>query len=216
MRWEIMVTPEMILQARTTLHELVLAKWLSEEVFSPRWWGMVILVALSYLLCFSLFDKRRLSKLFLFGSLLTVGAAVYETVGVNFVLWFCATPIFPIVPCLFVPYLTILPVYYMLIFQYTTTWRQFSLWNLIAVSVFSLVLQPIFIYLRIVELDNWQAIYHMPFLFSIASLARVVTLLLIGIEQRQEKMAGEFSSTTMLHQPAMKPMDIRKDREDEP
>jgi len=104
----------------------------------------------------------------------------------------------------------------MLIFQYTTTWRQFSLWNLIAVSVFSLVLQPIFIYLRIVELDNWQAIYHMPFLFSIASLARVVTLLLIGIEQRQEKMAGEFSSTTMLHQPAMKPMDIRKDREDEP
>jgi hypothetical protein len=56
----------------------------------------------------------------------------------------------------------------------------------------------------------------MPFLFAIASLARAVTLLLIGIEQRQEKMAGNFSSTPMLHQPAMKPMDNRKDREDEP
>ena len=169
----------------------------------------------SYLLCFSLFDKRRLSKLFLFGSLLTVGAAVYETVGVNFVLWFCATPIFPIVPCLFVPYLTILPVYYMLIFQYTNTWRQFSLWNLVAVSVYSLVLLPIFIHFKIVELDNWRAVYHMPMLFGIASLARAVTLLLIGIEQRQEQLAGNFAAMAALQQPAMKPTNRRHDREDE-
>lgn len=173
---------------------------------------MVSLVALSYLLCFSLFDKRRLSQLFLFGSLLTVGASVYETIGVNFVLWVCATPIFPIIPCLFVPYLTILPVYYMLIFQYTATWRQFSLWNLVAVSIFSLVLQPIFIHSNIVRLDNWQAVYHMPMLFAIASLARAVTLLLIGIEQRQEKLEQNFPSTAMLHQPAMKPVNTGKDQ----
>lgn len=208
-----MVTLEMIYQARVTLHELILTKWLAEDVFSLRWWSMVSLVALSYLLCFNLFDKRRLSKLFLFGSLLTVGASVYETIGVNFLLWVCATPILPIIPCLFVPYLTILPVYYMLIFQYTTTWRQFSLWNLIAVSIFSLVLIPSFAHFRIVRLDNWYAVYHIPMLFAIASLARAVTLLLIGIEQRQEKLENNFSSSSMMYQPAMKPMDIPKKRE---
>jgi len=207
-----MVTLEMIYQARATLHELILAKWLAEDVFSLRWWSMVILVALSYWVCFSLFDKRRMSKLFLFGSLLTVGASVYETVGVNFLLWVCATPIFPIIPCLFVPYLTILPVYYMLIFQYTSTWRQFSLWNLIAVSIFSFVLIPSFIHFRIVRLDNWHAVYHMPMLFAIASLSRAVTLLLIGIEQRQEKLESNFSSTMLLYQPATKPMDTPKKR----
>lgn len=208
-----MVTLEMIYQARVTLHELILTKWLVEDVFSLRWWSMVSLVALSYLLCFNLFDKRRLSILFLFGSLLTVGASVYETIGVNYLLWVCATPIFPIIPCLFVPYLTILPVYYMLIFQYTTTWRQFSLWNLIAVSIFSLVLIPSFAHFRIVRLDNWNAVYHIPMLFAIASLARAVTLLLIDIEQRQEKLENNFSSSSMLYQPAMKPMDIPKKRE---
>ncbi len=210
-----MVTYEMIYQARATLHNLILAKWLEEDVFSLRWWSMVVLIALSYLLCFSLFDKRRLSKLFLFGSLLTVGSVVYETAGVNFVLWFCATSIFPIIPCLFVPYLTILPVYYMLIFQYTTTWRQFSLWNLVAVSVYSFVLQPIFIHFKIVILDNWQTVYHMPMIFAIASLARAVTLLLTDIEQRQEKMARNFPSPVTLYQPAMKPVDTRKDQDDE-
>lgn len=210
-----MITYEMIYHARTTLHNLILAKWLEEDVFSPRWWSMVVLIVLSYLLCFSLFDKRRFSKLFLFGSLLAVGAAVYETVGVNFVLWFCATPVFPIIPCLFVPYLTILPVYYMLIFQYTTTWLQFSLWNLVAVSVYSFVLQPIFIHFKIVILDNWQTVYHMPMLFAIASLARAVTLLIINIEQRQEKTARDYSSPVTRCQPAMKPMDTQEDQDDE-
>jgi hypothetical protein len=206
----------MIHQARIALHELVMEKWLAEDVFSLRWWSMVGLVALSYLICFSLFDKRRISKLFLFGSLLTVGAAVYETIGVNFVLWFCATPIFPIVPCLFVPYLTVLPVYYMLIFQYTNTWRQFSLWNLIAVSVYSFVLLPVFIHFKISEMDNWRPVYHIPFLFVIASLARATTLLLIKIEQRQEKMARTVSSTAMPLQPAMKPVDNPEDGKNEP
>lgn len=209
-----MATHEVIFQARTTLHNLIMEKWLQEDVLSPRWWAMVALIALSYLLCFSLFDKRRYSKLFLFGSLLTVGAVVYETIGVNFVLWVCATPIFPIIPCLFVPYLTILPVYYMLIFQYTTTWRQFSLWNLIAVSVYSLVLLPIFINTGIVRLDNWQAIYHMPFLFAIASLARAVTLLLIAIEQRQGDAVRTFSSMATLQQPALKHIDLPEKEDD--
>lgn len=211
-----MVTPEMILQTRTTLHSLVMEKWLTEDLFSLRWWSMVGLVALSYLICFSLFDKRRISQLFLFGSLLTVGAAVYETVGVNFVLWFCATPIFPIVPCLFVPYLTVLPVYYMLIFQYTATWQQFSMWNLIAVGIYSFGLLPIFIHFKISEMDNWQPVYHMPFLFGIASLARAVTLLLLNIEQRQAQAVNHFSSAKMPLQPAMKPMATQEEDQDKP
>lgn len=182
-----MVTPEMIHQTRITLHDLILTKWVDEDLLSPRWWCMVALIVLSYLICFNLFDKRRLSALFLFGSLLTVGAVVYETIGVNFVFWVCATPIFPIIPCLFVPYLTILPVYYMLIFQYTANWYQYSLWNLVAASLFSLVLQPIFLHFKIVQMDNWQPVYHLPFIFAIASLARAVALWIIDIERRQKK-----------------------------
>lgn len=183
-RRETVVSYEMIYQARTTLHNLILEKWVAEDVLSWRWWCMVALILFSYLLCFNLFDKRRLTELFLFGSLLTVGAVVYETIGVNFILWVCWTPVFPILPCLFVPYLTILPVYYMLIYQYTSTWRQFSLWNAIAVSVYSLGLLPLFVHYNIVKLDNWKGIYHMPLLFAIASLARAVTLLLRHIERK--------------------------------
>lgn len=211
-----MVDYEMIHQARSTLHNLVLEKWLTEDVFSLRWWSMVGLVAVSYLICFSLFDKKRISVLFLFGSLLTVGASVYETVGVNFVLWFCATPVFPIVPCLFVPYLTVLPVYYMLIFQYTTTWRQFSLWNFIAVSIYAFILLPVFMHYKISEMDNWQPIYHIPFIFFIASLARAVTLFLIKIEQREAKLAKNSSLQPENFQPAMKPLHTQDDQQGEP
>jgi hypothetical protein len=110
------VTLEMIHQARSTLHDLVLTKWVTEDFFSPRWWGMLVFIIFSYVLCLILLDKRRLSKIFLFGSLMTVGMTVYETIGVSFVLWYCATPLLPIVPCNFASDLTIIPLYYMLVY----------------------------------------------------------------------------------------------------
>ena len=206
-----MATQEMIYQTRTILHNLIMDKWLAEDLFSLRWWAMIGLIVFSYSLCFSLFDKRRLSRLFLFGSLVTVGAVVYETIGVNFVLWVCTTPVFPIIPCLLVPYLTILPIYYMLIFQYTSTWRQFSLWNLVAVSIYSFILLPVLIHFKIVRLDNWEPFYHIPLIFFIATLARAVTLLLEKVEQGQEGRA-RAAWPAALAEPAGKPADPETDR----
>ncbi|WP_139796389.1 hypothetical protein [Sporomusa malonica] len=102
----------------------------------------------------------------------------------------------------------------MLIFQYTRTWQQFSLWNLVAVSVYSLGLVPIFVHFNIVKLDNWKSIYHMPLLFAIASLARAVTLLLIHLERRDETAARKFSSSGMFPDPAMKPTQSSEDEGD--
>lgn len=47
----------MIAQANATLHELMLAKWLAEEVFSIRWWGIAGFLIFSYVLCFTLIDE---------------------------------------------------------------------------------------------------------------------------------------------------------------
>lgn len=181
-----MVTLEMIHQARITLHELVLTKWLTEDVFSLRWWGMVAFIALSYVVCLNLLDKRRLSNILLFGSLLTVGMAAAETIGVSFVLWYCATPILPIVPCIFASDFTIIPLYYMLVYQFTSAWKQFALWNAITAGIFAFIFQPIVVHFKIFELDKWSYIYTFAIVFFIASLARAVTLGILAAEEKRQ------------------------------
>lgn len=179
-----MVTLEMIHQARTTLHNLILTKWLTEDVFSPRWLGMIAFILFSYVLCLSLLNKRRLSKILLFGSLLSIGMVALEAIGVSFVLWYCSTPIMPIVPCIFASTVTILPLYYMLVYQYTSSWKQFTIWNALTAGVFALVIEPILVHFNIYEIDNWRYIYTLLAVFFIASLARAVTLWIIGIEEK--------------------------------
>lgn len=179
-----MVTSEMINQARTTLHNLVLTRWLTEDVFSPRWWCMVAFILFTYVLCISLLNKRRLIKILLFGSLVAVGMLADESIGVSFVLWYCTTPIIPIVPCIFASTITILPLYYMLVYQYTSSWKQFTIWNVLVAGVYALVFQPILVHFKIYQLDNWRYIYTLLSVFFIASLARAVTLWIIGIEEK--------------------------------
>ncbi|MHB8124843.1 MAG: hypothetical protein ACYDEJ_04220 [Desulfitobacteriaceae bacterium] len=179
-----MVTLEMIHQARTTLHNLVLTKWLTEDVFSTRWWGMIAFNLFSYVLCLSLINKRRLRNILLFGSLTSVGMLAFEAIGVSFVLWYCSTPIMPIVPCIFASSITILPLNYMLVYQYTSSWKQFTIWNALVAGVFALVIDPILVHFKIFEINNWRYIYTLLAVFFIASLARAVTLWIIGIEEK--------------------------------
>ncbi len=60
-----MITSDMIAQANATLHELMLAKWLAEEVFSIRWWGIAGFLIFSYVLCFTLMPVRLFLTLLL-------------------------------------------------------------------------------------------------------------------------------------------------------
>lgn len=185
-----MITNEMIFQAKANMHRLVLTKWLNQDVFSVRWWSLIALIIVSYIICFSLLDKRRASTLFLFGALICVGEAVAEDVGINFLLWSCQVPVLPIIPCLFVPYLTVIPAFYMLIYQYTKSWKQFSLWNLIAASIIALVLQPIFIYFGIYHVHGyWRTVYNIPIIFFITSLARATTIFLVKTDERYRRIS---------------------------
>jgi hypothetical protein len=123
---EHMITFEMIRQAKMTLHNLVYIKWIVDDVFSPKWWGFVALIAFSYILCFSLLDKRRFTQILLFGSLITVLTIVFDIFGSNFNLWSYKSRLIPTIPSPVVYDLTIVPLYYMLVYQYSKNWKNFS------------------------------------------------------------------------------------------
>jgi len=120
-----MVTSEMIYEAKVTLHNLLLTKWLNQELFSPTWWGVIAFIAFSYILCFSLLDKRRFTQILLFGSLMAVAVYVFDSFGAGFGFWMDETHVLPITPSPFLYALTVIPLYYMLVYQYSPNWKRF-------------------------------------------------------------------------------------------
>jgi hypothetical protein len=120
------VTQDMVLQAERALHSLIYTQWKTQFFLSPKWFGIVAFIIFSYLLYFCLFDKTRFTRLFFFGSLITVFYTVYDIIGINFILWHYTFRIIPTMPSIMLDNLTIVPLYSMLVFQYTKTWASFT------------------------------------------------------------------------------------------
>lgn len=146
-------TLEALGQAKLALHNLIYINWM-EKIFSFQWWVLVGITIFSYALCLSLLDKRRLTQILLFGSLVAVSSIVVEIIGFSWVLWDHHASLFPIAPPVIAFDLTVVPLFSMLVYQYTSSWREFHLWNLILSGIYSFMLLPALAFLDIYELIN--------------------------------------------------------------
>lgn len=181
-----MVTSEMIRQAKMTMHDLVYTKWLTEDLFSPKWWGFVILIIVSYTICFSLLDKRRYTQILLFGSLITVPTIVFDIFASNFSLWSYKSRLIPTIPSPIVYDLTIVPLYYMLVYQYNNTWKSFLIWNGVAAGIIGFVYFPILSAIQVVKIEeHWSYFGFFAVNFVFATIARWVVVSVVSIESKQ-------------------------------
>jgi hypothetical protein len=180
-----MDTHEKIAQAKTVLINLIYNDWKTNILFSPAWFGTIIFILLSYTLCFKLLDKRRLTQILLFGSLITVMVSLFDLIGVEYVRWTYLTRVFPIMPSFFLFDFTIIPLYYMLIYQYCSNWKSYIIWNAIVTGIVSFAFYPLLNALKMFELNNWRYVYFFPCIFTFALVSRAIVLGIITLEKNR-------------------------------
>jgi hypothetical protein len=202
----------MITQANSTLHNLMVTKWITQDLFSVKWWGVIGFVIFSYILCFSLMDKTRLIKTILFGSLISVFSVVVDTIGCNSNLWAYSLPIFPMIPNIFLYDITALPLYYMLIYQHAYSWRRYTVWNIGASAIMGFVFTPLLVTLGLAQLIQWSYFNVFLIITFTGFLAKAVTSLIISFEEQYQKNQ-QTSQTSARLQPAMKPLDEQRENQ---
>jgi hypothetical protein len=209
---DILVTPEMLYQARIAVHNLSYTHWITEELLTVRWWGLLMFVIFTYTLCFYLIDKKRFAEILLFGALLAVMVHVVDTFATSFVLWSFAVRFFPIAPSVFLNDLTLVPLYYMLVYQYTSSLKQYFIWDAIAAGLMSFFFLPMLAFFKIYQLHNWSYFYNFLVLLAVGVVARLVIAIVMSIEHRRRE--GHVTTPLMTPLPAMKPLSNENDSED--
>ena len=178
-----MTTAEMIHQLRLELWNLSYNQWKTQTLFSIQWWSLVALVAISYAIWWVIVDKRRLSQILLFGSLVAVGRVVMDTIGVNAVLWSYDIRLTPFSPGPFLHDFTLTPLALMVVYQYCHSWKKFLVWTVVATGIISFVFFPILTTLSFLKVYNWNYFYSFVLIIGLASLSRWVLLGVLNIEQ---------------------------------
>lgn len=203
-------------QIKLTLWNLTYNNWKTEELFSAQWWSLIAIIAISYIVWWKLVDKQRIIQIVLFGSLVSVGRIVMDIVGNNLVLWSYDIRVLPMIPIPFIHDFTISPLIYMLVYQYSTSWKAFFVFNIVTTGALSFIFLPLLSASRVLNLYNWNYFYTFILVIFITSLSRAVMLWLLHLEQKYVVGYSRNRSMTPNLQPAMKPLEKKNnDNEDQ-
>jgi len=136
--------------------------WLHKELFTFQFWLILFMLLVPWILWWKLVDKRRLVEILLYGSLVQTVVTVIDEVGCQLNLWEYPFDIEPLFPRFIPANLTVLPIVFMLLYQFIPRWKPYVIMSTLLASVFSFLMEPLLSWLGIYKLFQWKYIYSFP------------------------------------------------------
>jgi hypothetical protein len=181
--------------------------WVSQELFSTGWFVMVIVLAIVYATWFKIVDKSKLTRLLLLGCLLAVGFGLSDLILEGlFGLWEYQIRLIPLMPSMYVTSYTIGPILFMIVAQYTTSWKSYIGWGSLGTAIISFGLIPIYIRIGIVQYHNFNVFYGFILYMTGGIIGRAIYLWLASIEQSQPASSRVAQVFPGLQPAASKPL----------
>lgn len=146
--------------------------WIQHDLFSMQWWLLIILLVLPWFVWWWLVDKTRIKNILLLGFLSSTPIVLLDDIGIQLQLWSYPYQLVKMVPRLNPIDFSVLPVLYMLLYQYFRSWKLYLLGSVIMALSFSYIAEPIFVRLNIYDLDNWKFTYSLPIYIGLAIFIR--------------------------------------------
>jgi hypothetical protein len=175
---------EQIAEMGRILTQARIANWLGEGVGSWRWWVLCVLLIIPWFIWAKLVDKKKFLELALFGMIIMVDSITLDELGFQLSLWNYPVDVLPVFPRLSSVDYTVVPIIYMLLYQYFPTWKSFF-WSLVVISfIFSFVVEPIIVKLGFYILIKWMYPYSFVIYIIMGLLARWLTRFFVDIMRK--------------------------------
>ena len=163
-------------------------RYVTQELFSFAWFFNLGFVAIFYVIWVKVVDKQRLKELLLFGSFVAVCAGFIDMAGITIGLWEYKIRLFPVSTPLFPFDYTAIPILYMLVLQYTMSWRNYLIGSLLASAFISYVISPIYVLIGIKQYHHFKHFYMFILIFVATTIIKVIYNWITAIEYRNSEI----------------------------
>lgn len=163
---------EEILEIREVFRGAYLEYWLNYNLFSFPWWVIVVMNLLVFYVAWKMLSRTRLFELLTLGGLTVIVSTLLDIITVQYGLTGYPNSLFPISPSLFLGSFTMIPVIYMLIYQYFSTWRSYITAMIVVSVILSFVVENFLRWLNIYQYINWNSIYSLIVYIAMAILLK--------------------------------------------
>lgn len=174
---------EKILAAKRLLLQLSIEHWLKYELFTWQWWIKFVYLAIAIFVWYKMVDRKRILEIVSYGLLVSLIATVFDNIGGTLVLWTYSIRLTPIGFSAVLD-LVVLPIIYMLIFQYFPKWKPFIIVNILFSTVASFFLEPLLSLIGVYKELSWKHIYSFFLYILIAVFCKIIIDKLKYIQER--------------------------------
>jgi len=151
-----------------------LRRYWADEVFlvSYQWWVILGLTFIPFIVWWKIVDRKRLFEIATYGLLVSTVSVIFDAIGVETDLWEYRYREVPLLDVLMVFDISVMPVVFMIAYQYFNTWKSFAAAHIVLAAVFAFVAEPLLVWMDIYVLMGWKYIYSFPVYLAIAVVLR--------------------------------------------
>lgn len=180
-------TYDQVQQVRSQLETVNMQYWLHNNFLSWRWWLLtVVFILLPYLIWWKISDKKRRGELLLYGFFAAICAVIVDEFGTTALWWGYPHKFLPMIPSLFPADVVLVPVFLMIVYQITYSWRSFLIGNVVMGLLMAFVGEPLFIWLGYYQLNSWKLEYSFLFYIVVSILGRWFVIKVISNRNKTE------------------------------
>lgn len=156
-----------VLELTLEITQLDLYEWRYLDLFTWRWWLLLITLILPWIIFIKRVEKKHLPETLLFGLLVTIISETFDHIGYELGMWTYQVEVFPLFPRFEEVNFSTLPVTYMLIFQSYKDWKKYFQAITIAAAIFTWIAEPALIWLDLYTPLKWVISYGFPIYVAI-------------------------------------------------
>ncbi|WP_226682511.1 CBO0543 family protein [Sutcliffiella horikoshii] len=149
--------------------------WLDHVVFSWRWWTMVAIFIILWTLFWKLKKSKHLPRITIFGLLWIIVASNLDGLGFELGLWGYTYNLSPFLPKSYIFDYCLIPITYMLLYQYFQEGKGFLYANIILAVGASLIAEPVAEKLGLYIPFHWSFYISVPLYTLIAYILKLIT-----------------------------------------
>ena len=176
---------------QTKMHYLQLKKelWIQQHFFSYQWWFLFFLSIIPWFIWWKIVDKNRIHEILSFGIIIAILSSNMDMIGMSFQAWFYPIKLHWTFFSPTAPFdISLLPVVFMICYQFGDNWKSFIIGVLLLSSFFTLG-EYVFKFMEIYKENTWKSIYSLPIYSLNAIFARWLIRRILLVQKGMKKSA---------------------------
>ncbi|MBO1514901.1 CBO0543 family protein [Metabacillus bambusae] len=168
------------------LYLLELNNWLKNEFLTWEWWILVGFLVVPWIIWSKLVKRDIILEILLFGTIIIITTTLLDVVGLQYRFWDYPIAFLPIIPRAFPFDFSMIPVAYMLLYQYFRTWKFFIIAQITMALTYAFIGEPFSEWVELVYYFEWRYSYSFIYYIIVGIGTRALILKLASLSKLQD------------------------------